>query len=83
MENTISRNLKILMNALNISALYFAKSIGYKRPDIIYNCINNKTNPSVDLIRKIAENYKNVSIRWLLTGDGHMFIKTTNNRVSE
>lgn len=83
MQNIVNQNIKILIDSLNMTAIGFAKSIGYKRADNIYNCINNRTNPSVELIQNIARNYKYVSIKWLLTGDGHMFIETTNNQVSE
>jgi transcriptional regulator with XRE-family HTH domain len=74
MKNIVNQNIKKLVAILNISALQFAKTLGYERADTIYNLLNDKTGPSVGLIQSIANVYENISLRWLLTGKGQMFI---------
>lgn len=51
----------------------FAKSIGHKRPDKIYNIVKKDTGVSQAIIDDILKTYKDVSIDWLMNGKGKMY----------
>ena len=60
--------LEHLMKMYNLTQSQLAKSIGVAQPSIS-SLLNGKTGPSIDLIRKLSENYS-LSYNWLIAGDG-------------
>ena len=61
----------ISTNELSVSA--FAKSIGLAQVTV-NNYILGKRKISFELIDAIAKNYPNISLEWLLRGDGEMYV---------
>ena len=62
-----------ILKYLGISAKAFAESLGYERPQIIYDIQKGKTKRiSEDLSIKIVSVYKSINKVWLLTGEGEM-----------
>jgi len=60
-----------------LSVNSFAKSIGLKRAENLYQIKKGKNSISKDLSELIAIKYCNISKSWLLTGEGDMFIGET------
>jgi len=64
--------IKLLLRFLKTSPILFSRSLGYKRPDTIYNVLNNKYGISSDLVNKIISKYPEINPQWLLAGEGEM-----------
>ena len=69
MNTDINKNIKQLIEKLGISSYEFSKQIGNKRPDNIYNIINEKVEASPTTINKIFERYPEYK-EFILTGKG-------------
>lgn len=54
----------------------FANKINIS-PSFLSDVFNCKSGPSFSLISGIAENFEDVNINWLLTGEGEPFLKST------
>lgn len=67
-----SERIRLLLRFLRTSPILFAKSLEYKRPDTIYNVLNDKYGISSDLVNKIITKYPEINPQWLLTGEGEM-----------
>jgi hypothetical protein len=67
--------LEFLIKTLELNPNSFSIKTGIPVPTIHYiiGKKGRKTNPSFHVIQKIAKTFKNVNIRWFLTGDGPMF----------
>ena len=80
--NSWSR-LKKVIDWSGLSVNSFAKSIGLKRAENLYQIKKGNNSVSKDLSELIAIKYCNISKSWLLTGEGEMFIgeseKTKND----
>jgi len=63
---------KKLLKALDLSMRQFAKEIGVS-PSTFYEYMKGRT-PPADIIVRICKRF-NVSERWLLTGEGEMFLE--------
>lgn len=72
MEN-VSERLKKVLEVLKITPYEFSKVLGYKSPDSIYHILNGKQNISRSMIEKISQNYHDISINWLMVGQGSVF----------
>lgn len=70
----VNQNIKILIQHLNLNVNQFAKNLGLDRPDVIYNIVQEKTKASTDILELILQKYENVSMNWLLSGKGNMFV---------
>lgn len=68
----------ILWTGLSTNA--FAKSIGLKRSENLYQIKRGSFGISKELARLIVEKYSNISRSWLLTGDGRMFVDMANDK---
>lgn len=60
-----------LMNQYQLSESALSRSIGFK-PQAINNIKNKKNKPSLDLITSVIEKFPEISIEWLLLGNGNM-----------
>lgn len=63
--------VKDIINDLGISEREFASSIGIGQRSINYY-LKGQQKPGLDLIVKIADTYPDISMNWLITGDGDM-----------
>lgn len=62
-----------ILNYVGLSASAFAKRIGAKTSQAIYDLLSGKTKTlSSDIINKIVSCYPSLSIEWLMTGEGEM-----------
>jgi len=73
-ESSVNENIKILIETIDSNPNDFAKQIGLKRADVIYNIISNKTKASTEIIELITNKFEKLNIRWLFTGHGEIFI---------
>ncbi|MGL4520824.1 MAG: hypothetical protein ACRCUJ_14445 [Phocaeicola sp.] len=72
-KNTdISARVAETIELLGETANSFAKTLGYKRSQTVYDIISGKSAPSYDFFNKFAnaEFSVCVNIKWLLTGKG-------------
>jgi len=79
-----SQRLKDLIKALNISTTEFSRQIKRKQP-FVSAVSNGRSGISKNLLESIAKRYTYINTRWLLTGEGAMFLseKTQPKNVSE
>lgn len=69
-KNTLGSRILLIRNGLGIKQQsVFASKIGIKRPATISEYENDKMEPSITVLRNIAE-LGNVSLDWLITGKG-------------
>jgi hypothetical protein len=55
---------------VNINPNRFAKEVGYKRPDTIYNVYTGRTRPSREMLKAIAARFTDLNMNWLTRGAG-------------
>ena len=61
---------------------YFGRYIGLARSENLYQIKAGKNGISQNLARRIVEKFPELSVGWLLTGEGDMFSKgSTNGRI--
>jgi flavorubredoxin len=73
---TIGERLSEVIGSLNITNRKFAEAVGEHEAKIS-SYRRNMYKPSADTIVAIAETYRNLNIRWLLTGEGEMWREET------
>jgi plasmid maintenance system antidote protein VapI len=74
----VNQRIRELIEALNLRPPKFALKIGHKRPDKVYNVINDNTKVTTDILVDITKGFENVNGHWLLTGRGSMFFEQEN-----
>lgn len=72
MDNVDYQRISEVLNYANMSANKFANHIGLKTPQVFYDIKAGKCGVSKDLATKIKDKYLNMSLTWLLTGEGSM-----------
>jgi predicted transcriptional regulator len=70
---TIHHRLQQLIEALDISALEFARQLGEHRGEKIYHVLHGRLKPRYDTLEKILVAFPNVNGDWLIRGEGMMF----------
>jgi len=71
MNDKLSIRIKRLIKVLNMTQKEFARTVGIT-PEIVSKYITQDKIPETRIIKKISQSF-NVSIDWLLTGEGEMF----------
>jgi transcriptional regulator with XRE-family HTH domain len=73
-KNTdFSERILQVIDYFGITRNDFAKKIGYKRSQALYDMINGKALPSYDFFSKLlSSEYSEINIEWLITGKGAM-----------
>ena len=74
--------LESVIRWANMTTNYFGRYIGLARSENLYQIKAGKNGISQNLARRIVEKFPELSVGWLLTGEGDMFIKgSTNGRI--
>jgi phage repressor protein C with HTH and peptisase S24 domain len=79
-ENAINDRVIRLIETLDISQNSFAKALGTSSSRIS-NITTGRNRPDAEILGKIAEVYRNVSTKWLLTGKGPMFLEESRGNL--
>lgn len=72
----IKDRIKLIMDREQLTASAFAESIGVSQATISHNIGDRNKNPSTDFIIRLHERYSNISLNWLLAGEGPMYVDT-------
>lgn len=75
---TDNERIAKLMEYTGLSLNKLAVKIGLKTPQTFYDIRNGRHGISKDLADKIKAKYLNLSITWLLTGEGEMLVENNN-----
>ncbi|MCK9160793.1 MAG: helix-turn-helix domain-containing protein [Bacteroidaceae bacterium] len=67
----IKDRIKLIMEKENLSPREFSDSIGIQQSTLSH-ILNNRNNPSLDVVMKIHEVYDSVNYNWLLNGSKEM-----------
>ncbi|WP_280671904.1 MULTISPECIES: S24 family peptidase [unclassified Dysgonomonas] len=78
MENKVLQRIRIFIKSKNITIKAFGESIDISE-GTLKSMFNRGTNPSADMLIKIANEYPDISLRWLLKGDGSMLNASNSN----
>lgn len=76
---TDSEKIVKLLERENLTAKQCADIIGITRSSMSH-IINGRNNPSLDVMRKILENFPNINPEWLILGEGEMYRQKSNPR---
>ena len=72
---SIHDRFKALIDALRLNTNQLAKELDYERATKLYNIVNKSGNPSYDILKDMATRFPTINVRWLLTGEGDMFLR--------
>lgn len=73
MENGVKQRIKAVIDEKTNSVYAFSREIGIKQTTIS-DYLNNGKTPSWAVVRGIIATYSDISVEWLLRGDGPMYI---------
>ncbi|MEZ5195069.1 MAG: hypothetical protein R2764_01315 [Bacteroidales bacterium] len=83
-NSDISERISKIIDFHKLNANSFAKALKYDRSQVIYDILNSKAMPSSDFfIRLKRSEYSEISIDWILTGQGEMIKNTKENFAKE
>lgn len=68
---TEKERIEKIMEEEGLNATQFASEIGVKSPTLSH-ILNGRNNPSLDVLKKILNRYRNISSDWLILGVGPM-----------
>jgi phage repressor protein C with HTH and peptisase S24 domain len=70
--DAINQRIALFIDEVNMNPNRFAKEVGYKRPDNIYNVYTGRTKPSWEMLEAIAARFTDLNMNWLIRGTGTM-----------
>ena len=70
--DAINQRIALFIDEVNMNPNRFAKEVGYKRPDNIYNVYTGRTKPSWEMLEAIATRFTDLNMNWLIRGTGTM-----------
>lgn len=73
MEPLVER-IREIMSEKGLSSSHFADAIGIQRPAVSH-ILSGRNRPSLDVVYKILERFKDIDPSWLLTGKGSMKVR--------
>lgn len=73
MQQSINERLKILIDALKLSARGFSAQLEVPESNT-RNYLDKNTKLNSEYLERIAMHFKSVNLSWLITGEGAMFI---------
>lgn len=68
----MNKRLEQFLSAENISQSQFAENIGVARASISH-ILSGRNKPGYDFLEKMAINYPQLNLEWLITGKGRMY----------
>ena len=71
----ITQRIRQIMEAYDLNARSFADRVGVQRSGMSH-LFGGRNKPSLDLVLKIVESFPEVSVEWLLLGEGELSIIT-------
>jgi len=74
--------IRQLMEFKNLSSSQFADEVEVPRA-VISHILSGRNKPSLDVMLKIIESYPDISMNWLLLGEGEMLNKLVTKTKSE
>lgn len=77
MENSVNNRIRIIYKSFNITLKTFSDTLDMSE-GTLKSMFTRGTNPSFDILHKIANAYSEISMDWLITGRGEMY-KTEYN----
>jgi len=80
METTINERLRILYKKEHLTLKLFGEKIGVAQ-GTLNNMFSRGTNPSFDILYKIAVAFPNYSLNWLVSGNGDMLIDPVEKHI--
>ncbi len=71
----MQERIVLLMKSLGLNPTQFADEIGVQRSSISH-ILSGRNNPSLDIVTKILNRFKEVDSNWLILGKGSLFSKS-------
>lgn len=71
---TVNQRITKIYENLQISQYRFAKDTGISTATLNNIVLDSEGKPSFTTIQKILNSYKNLNARWLITGEGEMWL---------
>lgn len=75
MDNEINQRVRDLILSKGLSQKEFSQTLDVSQSIVTY-IINDRNKVSLDVIQKIARNYPEINLKWLLLGEGEMLQNT-------
>lgn len=69
--NEISDRIKAVMNKVGKNSITFSEEIGIQQSTLSH-ILNGRNRPSLDVVMKISQRYPEISLDWLVNGQGDM-----------
>lgn len=69
--NEISDRIKAVMNKVGRNSITFSEEIGIQQSTLSH-ILNGRNRPSLDVVMKISQRYPEISLDWLINGQGDM-----------
>lgn len=82
MEKTDKQRLEELLTFINMNARQLSLALGLNRPQVFYDIKAGKCGISKSMAAKIQEKFPNISMNYLLTGEGSI-AGTSNQKVGD
>ena len=73
--------LESVIRWANMSINYFGRHIGLVRSESLYQIKSGNNGISQNLARRIVEKFPEISLGWLLSGEGSMFANTIEGKI--
>lgn len=77
----MKERLQQFLDSEDLSPSNFAETIEVQRSGISH-LLSGRNKPSLDFIKKVAENFPDLNLEWFITGEGEMY-KVDNNLVKD
>lgn len=78
----MQERIVLLMKSLGLNPTQFADEIGVQRSSISH-ILSGRNNPSLDIVTKILNRFKEVDSNWLILGKGSLFSKSEEKTSKE
>ena len=76
----IKDRIKLIMEQKNLNASSFAESINMSQASVSHNIGERNKFPSTDFILHLSERFPEISLNWLMNGQGPMYITGNESR---